>query len=126
MYVGGASRGCPNQPNLTASWVSTVVGHGWTLIPTYVGLQATCSQYTHRITKGKEKAQGTASADDAVAILKSLGLGAGSIVYFDLEAYDRHVCRSVSQGADGFLDASDRTAAISRTISLASTRAPTR
>jgi hypothetical protein len=88
MYVGGASRGCPNQPNLTASWVSTVVGQGWTLIPTYVGLQATCSQYTHRITTGKEAAQGSASADDAVAILKSLGLGAGSIVYFDLEAYD--------------------------------------
>jgi hypothetical protein len=88
MYVGGASRGCPNQPNLTASWVSTVVGQGWTLIPTYVGLQATCSQYTHRITTGKEATQGSASADDAVAILKSLGLGAGSIVYFDLEAYD--------------------------------------
>jgi hypothetical protein len=78
MYVGGASRGCPNQPNLTASWVDTVVGKGWTLIPTYVGLQATCSNYSHRITTGKEKAQGTASADDAVAILKSLGLGAGA------------------------------------------------
>src|SRR6185295_2225996 len=50
MYVGGASRGCPNQPNLTASWVDTVVGKGWTLIPTYVGLQATCSNYSHRIT----------------------------------------------------------------------------
>ena len=99
MYVGGASRGCPNQPNLTASWVSTVVGRGWTLIPTYVGLQATCSSYTHRITTGKEAAQGSASADDAVAILKSLGLGAGSIVYFDLEAYDytRAACVAKAQ-----------------------------
>jgi Domain of unknown function (DUF1906). len=104
MYVGGASRGCPSQPNLTASWVSTVVGHGWTLIPTYVGLQATCSQYSHRITKGKEKAQGTASADDAVAILKSLGLGAGSIVYFDLEAYDYTKQKCVAK-AQTFLDA---------------------
>jgi hypothetical protein len=54
--------------------VDTVVGNGWTLIPTYVGLQATCSSYAHRITTGKEKAQGVASADDAIAILRSLGL----------------------------------------------------
>ena len=104
MYVGGASRGCPNQPNLTASWVDTVVGKGWTLIPTYVGLQATCSNYSHRITTGKEKAQGTASADDAVAILKSLGLGAGSIVYFDLEAYDYTKKKCVAK-AQTFLNA---------------------
>jgi hypothetical protein len=104
MYVGGASRGCPNQPNLNASWVSTVVGKGWTLIPTYVGLQATCSQYTHRITTGKEAAQGSASADDAVAILKSLGLGAGSIVYFDLEAYDYTKKKCVAK-AQKFLNA---------------------
>jgi Domain of unknown function (DUF1906) len=104
MYVGGASRGCPTQPNLTASWVTTVVGKGWTLIPTYVGLQASCSVYTHRITKGKEAAQGTASADDAVAILKSLGLGAGSIVYFDLEAYDYTKKKCVAK-AQKFLDA---------------------
>ena len=104
MYVGGASRGCPNQPNLTASWVDTVVGTGWTLIPTYVGLQATCSNYSHRITTGKEKAQGTASADDAVAILKSLGLGAGSIVYFDIEAYDYTKKKCVAK-AQTFLNA---------------------
>jgi Domain of unknown function (DUF1906) len=104
MYVGGASRGCPNQPNLTSSWVNTVVAAGWTLIPTYVGLQATCTNYSHRITKGQEAAQGSASADDAVAILKSLGLGAGSIVYFDIEAYDYTKPKCVAK-AQKFLDA---------------------
>jgi hypothetical protein len=104
MYVGGASRGCPNQPNLTPSWVTTVVAAGWTLIPTYVGLQATCTNFSHRITKGLEAAQGKASADDAVAILKSLGLGAGSIVYFDIEAYDYSKPQCVAK-AQKFLDA---------------------
>ena len=39
MYIGGASRGC-SQPNLTADWVTQTIAQGWTLIPTYVGLQA--------------------------------------------------------------------------------------
>src|SRR4051794_11854608 len=83
MYFGGASRGCPNQPNLTSSWVNTVVGSGWTLIPTYVGLQAPCRKdMPHRISTTQAAAQGKASADDAIAILNSLGLGAGSIPYF--------------------------------------------
>ena len=96
-----AARTNPTSPPAGSD---TVVGRGWTLIPTYVGLQATCSPYSHRITTGKEKAQGTASADDAVAILKSLGLGAGSIVYFDLEAYDYTKKKCVAK-AQKFLDA---------------------
>lgn len=87
-YIGGASRGCPTQPNLDAGWVTSVAGRGWTIIPTYVGLQAPCSPYTHRISRTRAAAQGKASADDAVAILGGLGLGAGTIVYFDIEAYD--------------------------------------
>ena len=45
MYIGGASRGC-SQPNLTADWVTQTIAQGWTLIPTYVGLQASCSSAT--------------------------------------------------------------------------------
>jgi hypothetical protein len=105
MYFGGASRGCPNQPNLTASWVDTVVGSGWTLIPTYVGLQAPCRKdMPHRIDATQAAAQGTASADDAIAILASLGLGAGSIPYFDMEAYD-YTNKSCVATVQTFLDA---------------------
>jgi hypothetical protein len=105
MYIGGASRGCPNQPNLNATWVNTVVGSGWTLIPTYVGLQAPCaSKFPNRIAAASAAAQGTASADDAIAVLNSLGLGAGSIVYFDMEAYDASNASCVAS-VQTFLDA---------------------
>jgi Domain of unknown function (DUF1906) len=105
MYIGGASRGCPNQPNLTPSWVTTVVGSGWTLIPTYVGLQAPCaSKFPNRIQAASAAAQGTSSADDAIAILNGLGLGAGSIVYFDMEAYDASNAACVAT-VQAFLDA---------------------
>src|SRR5262249_29593020 len=42
VYIGGANRGCA-QPNLTASWVSSVKGQGWNLLPIWVGPQASCT-----------------------------------------------------------------------------------
>lgn len=104
IYVGGASRGC-GQIALNPSWVATVVGMGWTLIPTYVGLQAPCSsKYPNRVSAANAAAEGTSSADDAIAILGSLGLGTGSVVYFDMEAfsYTNLACLTAVQT---FLDA---------------------
>ncbi len=103
MYIGGASRGC-QQPNLTASWVSQTIAQGWTLIPTYVGLQASCSTYPNRIVPAQAAAQGAAGADDAIAQLGALGLGVGNPVYFDLEAfsYGNAACLAASRT---FLDA---------------------
>jgi hypothetical protein len=86
IYVGGASRSCP-QPNLTADWVTQAVAQGWTLIPTYVGLQAPCTSFPNRIEPTQAAAQGSAAADDAVAQLSALGLGIGNPVYLDMEAY---------------------------------------
>jgi hypothetical protein len=91
MYIGGASRGC-SQPNLTADWVTQTIAQGWTLIPTYVGLQAPCVQnpnIVNRIsrTKATAAAQGSAAADDAVAQMDALGLPVGNPVYFDMEGY---------------------------------------
>ena len=86
MYIGGASRGC-SQPNLTADWVAQTIAQGWTLIPTYVGLQASCSSYPNKINPALAAAQGTAAADDAIVQLNALGLGGGNPVYFDMEAY---------------------------------------
>jgi hypothetical protein len=94
-YIGGVNRGCA-QPNLTASWVSDQTTRGWTLIPTYVGLQAPCttSSKPARIDPLNAASQGRAAADDAVANAGPLGIGVGSAIYFDMEAYaDDAACR---------------------------------
>ena len=86
MYIGGASRGC-SQANLTADWVTQTIAQGWTLFPTYVGLQASCSSYPNKIDPAQAAAQGVAAADDAIVQLNALGLGLGNPVYFDMEAF---------------------------------------
>jgi hypothetical protein len=90
VYLGGINRGC-SQPNLTATWVSTTLGAGWSLMPLYVGLQAPCVSQSglQRISTSTATAgtQGSAAADDAVAKATALGLPAGSPLYFDMEGY---------------------------------------
>ena len=90
IYVGGTARGCPNQPNLTPSWVTTVTGMGWNLVPIYVGLQAPCTQYTKIISSNTSTAagQGAAAAIDAIAQMRSLGIGQNVPVYYDMENYN--------------------------------------
>lgn len=92
VYVGGLNRGC-SQPNLTASWVTEQTAAGWSLIPTYVGLQAptsSCSSCAKLSTSASTAAaQGTESADDAVEAAKLVGIGEGSPIYFDMESYTR-------------------------------------
>ncbi len=92
VYIGGTNRGC-SQPNLTSAWVGEQVAAGWHLIPTYVGLQApgsscsSCAPFSS--SAGKATAQGTEAAEDAVADAQSVGMGAGSPIYFDMESYTR-------------------------------------
>ncbi len=92
VYIGGANRAC-SQPNLTTTWVGEQVAAGWHLIPTYVGLQAptsscgSCAKLSSSTSKAT--AQGTAAASDAVAKAQSVGIGPGSPIYFDMEAYTR-------------------------------------
>jgi hypothetical protein len=88
VYIGGSNRGC-SQPNLTASWVSAQTTAGWNLIPTYVGLQAPTSACSScaKVNPSQATAQGTAAASDAVAQAAALGIGAGSPIYNDMEAY---------------------------------------
>jgi Domain of unknown function (DUF1906) len=92
VYIGGANRAC-SQPNLTSTWVGEQVADGWHLIPTYVGLQAptsACSSCAQLSTSYSRAAtQGTEAADDAVADAQSVGMGPGSPIYFDMEAYTR-------------------------------------
>lgn len=92
VYIGGANRAC-SQPNLTADWVGEQVAAGWSLIPTYVGLQAptsscgSCAKLSS--SSGRAAAQGTEAAEDAVEEAAAVGMGQGSPIYFDMEAYTR-------------------------------------
>jgi hypothetical protein len=79
IYIGGSDRGCA-QPNLTASWVSQQVAAGWHFQPLYVGPQA-----NGEITA--PASQAVAAADDAVNQAAALGFGPGSLLYYDMEAY---------------------------------------
>jgi hypothetical protein len=92
VYIGGANRAC-SQPNLTTTWVGEQVAVGWHLIPTYVGLQAPTSSCSScallSSSPSKATVQGTEAASDAVAKAQSVGIGPGSPIYFDMEAYTR-------------------------------------
>jgi len=88
IYIGGANRGC-SQPNLTASWVSTVLSQGWKLLPLYVGLQAPCSTLqAAKIDPANAGAQGAAAAVDAMNRAAALGIGSQRPLFFDMEAYN--------------------------------------
>jgi hypothetical protein len=88
VYIGGVNRAC-SQPNLTASWVAAQTEAGWHLIPTYVGLQAPTSACSScaKLTSSQATAQGAAAAVDAVEEAAAIGMGPGSPIYNDMEAY---------------------------------------
>jgi hypothetical protein len=90
VYIGGSNRAC-SQPNLTSAWVGEQVAAGWHLIPTYVGLQAPTSACSScaKLSSSKASTQGAEAADDAVADAQAVGMGPGSPIYFDMEAYTR-------------------------------------
>ncbi|MDQ2845519.1 MAG: DUF1906 domain-containing protein [Actinomycetota bacterium] len=104
VYIGGANRAC-GQPNLTAGWVTAVHNQGWHLIPTYVGLQAPCTDSAHAFSLPTAAADGKAAADDAVTNgAVPLGLGAGNPIYYDMEAYDTTNASCVA-AVKAFIDA---------------------
>jgi len=88
VYIGGINRAC-SQPNLTADWVASQTEAGWYVIPTYVGLQAPTSACTScaMLSASQATAQGTAAAVDAVEDAAAIGMGPGSPIYNDMEAY---------------------------------------
>ncbi|MFI9360271.1 DUF1906 domain-containing protein [Kitasatospora sp. NPDC053057] len=89
IYVSGSQRGC-TQPRLSADWVRQARAMGWRFLPVHVGLQAPCadpSRKPKRIDPARAAEQGRDEADEAVHAMRSLGLGKGSPVYLDIEAY---------------------------------------
>ena len=88
VYIGGLNRAC-SQPALTDDWVAEQTEAGWYLIPTYVGLQAPTSACSScaKLSASQATAQGEAAALDAVADAAAIGMGPGSPIYNDMEAY---------------------------------------
>ncbi|HET7688766.1 MAG TPA: glycoside hydrolase domain-containing protein [Nocardioidaceae bacterium] len=94
IYIGGIMRAC-SQPHLTERWVRAQTRTGWRMLPIWVGPQATCTGYRHRISaaRGVEgryfvaRAQGTRAAKGAVHAARQLGLGRGTTLWYDLEYF---------------------------------------
>jgi hypothetical protein len=97
MYFAGSQRYRTVQPELSPSWVTTVLANGWTIIPTDVDLQAPCaSTPKQKISTNPSTAlaQGASAAtlaiDDpnpAATSLTQLGLPTGVPAYIDIESY---------------------------------------
>ncbi|MER7766982.1 DUF1906 domain-containing protein [Kitasatospora sp. NPDC096140] len=89
IYSSGGQRAC-TQSRLTPQWVAQVRAMGWQLVPTHVGLQAPCAARPDkplRIDPERAEEQGGEEAAEAAQALQTLGLGPGSPVYLDMEAY---------------------------------------
>ncbi|PYC80500.1 hypothetical protein C7C46_12415 [Streptomyces tateyamensis] len=89
IYTSGRQRACA-QTRLTRDWVRQVRALGWRLLPTHVGRQAPCFAGDHkpdRIDPAKAVQQGREEAAEAVRAARALGLGPGSPLYLDIEAY---------------------------------------
>jgi hypothetical protein len=94
IYLGGPEAAC-GWGNLSPHWVKATTSIGWALMPSYVGPQAPCTSFTVRIRPGHAETQGRSSARHAVALARLLGMGRGTPIYDDMEAYNgrRSRCR---------------------------------
>lgn len=102
IYIGGSARGCANT-GLNSSWVSTVSAQGWNFVPTWVGPQAPCSSFGSRFSSDPATAynQGRTEAGSAATAASNLGL-AGTIIYYDMEAYPSSCRTAVSSFISGW------------------------
>ena len=106
IYIGGEDMAC-SYGNLSAAWVRSVKAMGWSLLPIYVGPQPSCDHYSGRINPKVAAAQGRLAARFAVRHAKEFGIGKGSPIYYDIEAYNRKNSRCANAVLT-FLDAWDR------------------
>ena len=96
IYIAGASRACPVQPNLTPSWVTTQLRKGWRLLPLTVGPQAACQTRYRKETRISDKpaqnyaaarGQGRREATKTVRSARALGISKRSTLWYDIEAF---------------------------------------
>ena len=101
VYIGGDEFACSSGlSSLTPSYVSSVLSQGWEIVPIWVGPQGvqTSTNFTYTIssTPATANAQGVTEADSAVAAMISLGMGQGSTIAYDMEAYAYTVAANVA------------------------------
>ena len=100
IYISGNSRYCSEkyQPNLSKSWVLLNASHGWRFLPIHVGYQAPCfkNNPSSRVQKKKmsttistARTQARADAKESVTAAKKYGFGSGTVLYLDIEWYNR-------------------------------------
>ncbi|MFZ5808242.1 MAG: glycoside hydrolase domain-containing protein [Chloroflexota bacterium] len=93
LYIGGIHRACDNLA-LNASFIAQARQQGWSFIPTWVGLQASCTEFKYRMSSDPNTAyaQGVNEANAAIETAASLGLTSpqktGAVIYYDLEYYN--------------------------------------
>jgi hypothetical protein len=58
------------------------------MLPTYVGPQAPCNRFSGKVDPKRAAAQGRQNAQWAVQDAALFGLGKGSPIYYDMEAYN--------------------------------------
>ena len=103
LYMGGVSlySGCTVA---NSSWVNAVHQQGWSFLPTWVGPQAPCSSYLHKMSSdpGVTYQQGRQEAEAASAKAVSMGLAkeglGGTVIYYDLEVFGgaNEACREAT------------------------------
>jgi hypothetical protein len=92
LYLGGESlySGCTVA---NSAWVSAVHLQGWSFVPTWVGPQAPCSSYLHKMSSDPSVSyqQGRQNAEAASAKAASIGLSdpdnGGTVIYYDVEVF---------------------------------------
>ncbi|WP_199566906.1 choice-of-anchor P family protein [Streptomyces triticagri] len=90
VYIGGINAGC--GVTVDADWMQAQYDNGWRYFPIYVGPQAdpnagSCGGDCDVIEDPVADAK--ASAEDAAAQAAALGLPKNSVLYFNMEHYDR-------------------------------------
>ncbi len=88
LYLGGSNFFCWEEiPDPV--WVHRVAQQGWTFIQAWVGPQAPCSGFTHRMSAdpGIAYLEGRAEAAAAAAASQRAGLFENGVIYYDIEGY---------------------------------------
>ncbi len=112
LYLGGV-----HLPTLCASadasWIRAVHQQGWSFVPIWVGPQAPCTDYKHKMSADPVVSyqQGRQEAESAstTAVAKGLADGAtgGTVIYYDMEPYSgaNLACRqAVSAFMNGWVE----------------------
>jgi len=114
VYIGGGDLGC-QITHVNASWISTVLGQGWGLLPIWVGMQNPCAykELDHfSLNTATAYQQGQQQASDALSAWMSLHSDSNVPLDADIEyddgENDTSACRAAQQsyveGWDEYLD----------------------